>query len=162
MEVPLYEVSKVVRYEYRGLRGNGNKGFTEIRPSSDGKLTLRITRSFEKIGTCTGVFQFPDNELLEQICFARALGWPPPLYYLSKAFSFVFRWPHHNSVLWPQEHYWQEVLKEIVKHAVLDTLGALSLLCRDGYFVGDIVSECSGHEADLGAVMFANNHIRRV
>jgi len=161
INVPLYSVSKTVRYEYKNMRG-GRKAFTEIRPSSDGRLTLDITRSFSGKGTYRHVFQFPDNELLEHICRAKPLGYPTVLYHLSRVVSPVLNWPHHKSILWPQEHEKGDLLREIVHHATLDTLGALSLLCRNGYFVGHIVSECSGHEADVKAVLLANECIVRV
>jgi len=161
MDVPLYSVSKTVRYEYKNMRGD-RKAFTEIRPSSDGRLTLDITRSFSGRGTYRHVFQFPDNELLEHICHAKPLGCPSILYHFSRVISPAFNWPHHKSILWPQEHGKEDLLREIVHHATLDTLGALSLLCRDGYFVGHVVSECSGHEADVGAVLLANKYVVKI
>ena len=155
---PFYSVGQTVRFEYKKPRG-GRQAFTEIKPSVDGKLTLDITRSFPKLGTHREVFHFPDNELLEKVCATRTLGWPPALYYLSRTFSPLIRWPHHRSVLWPQEYSSEDLLRAIVWHAALDTLGALSLLCRNGYFVANVVSECSGHEGDVGAVLLADKHV---
>jgi hypothetical protein len=158
--LPLYSVSKTVRYEYSTFRG-GRRAFTEIGPSRDGKLTLDIMRSFPGLGEYRERFQFPNKALLEKICDVRTLGWPPKAYYVSRFFS-AFGWPHHDSVIWSQDHDKQGLLRSIVWHAALDTLGVLSLLCRDGYFVADVVSECSGHEADVGAVALANPYMIRI
>lgn len=161
VETPQFTVSESVRYEYDGLRGD-RKAFTEIKPAHDGRLTLEVIRSFRGIGIIKKIFHFPDEHLLEQICQARALCLSPILYYLSKTFSGMLHWPHHESILWLQEHKKEELIREIVEHAAFDTLGALSLLCRNGYFVGHVVSDCSGHEADIGAVRLANNLIVEV
>lgn len=161
MDIPLYSVTKPVWYEYEEYRGS-RKAFTQIMPSTDGKLTLDITRSFPGIGTHQEIFHFPNSGLLEEICEARTLGNPSVLYYISRLLSAASRWPHHKSVLWPQEIEKNELIRLIVWHAALDTLGALSLLCQDGYFIGQVTSVCSGHEADTATVRQANQCLVRV
>jgi len=161
VDVPLYTVAKPVWHEYKKMRG-GQKAFTQILPADSDELVLDITRSFSGIGTYQKTFHFPNSRLLEEVCMAKTLGNPDWLYYLSSALSAVSNWPHHKSVLWPQENETADLLRGIVWHAALDTLGSLNLLCRDGYFIGRVTSVCSGHEGDTGAVMKANQCLVRV
>lgn len=137
-----------------GGRYNDENRFTIIKPLSPNEQKLKVTIiiDYPGIGPYEMNFSLPNNQLLEEICSSYSPGWPPPLYYLSKASSF-FGWPHHNHTFWPGGHYREEALKNFAYHRAADLLGALSLLCHGkSLLAAQVISWCSGHLADLEAV----------
>lgn len=153
-----YTVSRSVRWTYPNKRGK-YVAFTEIRPPSrDLSLTLDIFCSYPGIGIKFRTFSLPDLSILQDICTAHSQGWPLWLYGLSRVAG-LCGWPHHKNIAWKQELEDSSVIDQFLLHRAQDILGALSLLCRDGVFVGHITSYCSGHEADFHAVREADNLI---
>lgn len=149
-----YTIKEPVRWEYPGLR-NGQKAFTEIFPSNKPKLEVRTIVSYPGLDTHALQFSLPNTGFLEKICSVHNQGWPKYLYYLSKGASF-FGWPHHRTAVWVQELGEKEALNQFALHRAADLLGGLSLLCKDGLFAGRVISQCSGHQADMQAILKAN------
>lgn len=152
-QLRLYTVEKSVRFQSPILR-RGRKVFTEIHPSLDGRTTLDIFVDFKGLGEHREVFSLPNRELFKEICSARSLGFPSWLYYPTKMASLV-GYPHFKNVCWSKSSSKEETLREIVRHRALDILGAMSVLSEEGLFVGNIVSSCSGHAEDVGAIDLA-------
>ncbi len=161
-EIPLYTVKRPVRFEYPSLRG-GHKAFTEIWPTNDACVDMEVSASFSGLGTGGKSFSTNSTKSLEDMCSARALGWPSWLYHPSKVADWLHLWPHHRTVAWKQNCRNPSVLfSETLTHRAQDILGALSLLCGDGLFVGRIISVCSGHEADIQAILKAAAMLKRI
>lgn len=152
-QLRLYTVKKPVRFQSSILR-RGRTVFTEIHPSLDGRTTLDIFVDFKGLGEHREVFSLPNLELFKEICSARSLGFPSWLYYPTKMASLI-GYPHFKNVCWSRSSSKEETLREIVRHRALDILGAMSVLLEEGLFVGNIVSSCSGHAEDVGAIDLA-------
>lgn len=160
VSLPWYTVAEPVRWEYPGLR-NGERGFTAIYPATAPTLKLDIDFGYRGIGDAHQQFVLPNDELLEELCAVGAQGFPPELYHISRIAS-LLGWPHHRNFTWPQEGSKVQVLERFGQHRALDLLGALSLLCRDGLFAGHVISNYSGHRADLEVVQRADPHLVRL
>lgn len=122
---------------------------------------MLVIINYPGLGTKSESFSFPNDDLLEMLCGVPNQGWPKWFYYISRIAS-VFGWPHHNTVAWVQELGKEETLRLFLLHRVVDLLGALSLLCRDGLLSARVVSQCSGHEADLQTILQADKLICRL
>lgn len=160
VDVPLYGVRRAVRGSYERPRG-GYEAFTEIKPPTGPVLRLDITICYPGLGPTSATFEFPDERLLVKVIQAKSQGWPPWLYYPARGAA-VLGWPHLDKSAWPEsDKGGARVLDEFLLHRAHDLLGGLSVLCRDGYFVGDVVSVCSGHKADVEAIWRAAENIDR-
>ncbi|MBZ9577595.1 UDP-3-O-acyl-N-acetylglucosamine deacetylase [Patescibacteria group bacterium] len=155
-EINWYTLRKPVRWTYPKPRNN-QIAFTEIRPNTKKELKIEVTCNYSGMGAWTEYFSFPDDKELEQLCAVYNQGWPPILYYLLKVPPF-FGWPHHKTAIWVQERgKGLTTLRQFIKHRAADLLGTLSLLCRnDGLLSANVTSVCSGHKADIEAVLQAN------
>lgn len=131
--------------------------YLAIFPASKKELELEITVDYPGLGKRISLFFFPNEELLEKICSALTVGWPPYLRHISKTLSVLGFWPHHERIVWPDRQDKKKILDDFVLHRAADLLGALSLLCRDGLFAGRVVSYCAGHAIDLKAIKAADN-----
>jgi hypothetical protein len=155
-----YTVSRPVCWAYSDKRG-GHESFTEIAPSTDSSLTLDIFCSYPNLGTGSRTFSLPNLPLLKEMCATHSPGWPPWLHGLSRTAD-LLGWPHHKNITWGHEFENTSAIDKFILHRAQDILGALSLLCRDGIFVGHITSHCSGHQADLEAVKAADNFLIKI
>lgn len=153
-EIKWYTVRKTVKWVYPESRRV--RGFTEIRPSTDKRLKLIVTRHYAGLEPRTEEFIFPNQNLLEKLCLVPSQGWPSYLYYPLKTASMFLDWPHLESAVWIRERGREKASWDFLYHGVIDLLGALSLLCRDGLLSADVISFCSGHRADVEAVIEAN------
>ena len=120
----------------------------KISPWDKKELRLNVMIDYPGIGNDFSFFSFPDSSALQRVVSAYTQGWPPRLFYLSKAAS-MFGWPNHKKIIWPQEHEPRELLRLFSTHRAMDLLGALSIICEKGLLAADIVSTCSGHRDDL-------------
>lgn len=157
-----YTVSEAARFEYSKCRGStGESAFTEIRPAIDRELRLDIHIDYPGLGQHSETFNLPDSRVFTEICSAHAQGWPR---YTSKIERIVrcLGWPHKNCVTWPNDRNPKETLRLFALHRAQDLLGALSLLCKDGFFVGHVISNCSGHHGDFKAVKMAHPLLERI
>ncbi len=155
-EVPLYMVPRTVYCPYPRLRRPGVPACLRIGPPlAKSRLTIDLEIDYPGLGKKQGSFSFDfgsaDDELLDRVFQARTQGWPSKLYPLSLTAG-LLGWPTHPKIWWPQEHGVAETLDNFLYHRLQDLLGALSLLCRDGLFIGHVESVCAGHWADLEAV----------
>lgn len=154
-DINWYTVREPVKWTYPKPRNN-QTAFTEIRPNAKKELKMKITCNYPGMGAWTSYFSFPNNEKLEELCLAYGQGWPPYLYHFSKIAS-KCGWPHHKASTWVQEHGKGLItLEQFINHRAADLLGALSLLCRDGLLSASVTSICSGHEADINAIIRAD------
>ncbi len=156
-EIKWYTIKKSVCWKYPKCR-NGQEAFTKIYPHDRPELRVRVTISYPGLGTTSLGFCFPNKHQLEALCAVYNQGWPKCLYYFSKIAS-LFGWPHHNSATWVQELGKRNALQLFAEHRVVDLLGDLSLLCRDGLLAAQVISCCSGHEADIEVIRKANKLI---
>lgn len=166
ISLPLYSVKNPVQWQYPRRR-EGHRSFVSIDPPSKaGTLKLDITCTFAGIGSERRVFEFPNPALLEEVLAARTLGWPRSLRWPAGV-AFRAGWPHFPRIMWaPARDSDQETRRvcrrEIVKHRAQDLLGALALLCKDGMFVGDVLSVCGGHASDLNVVTEAFSELVQI
>jgi hypothetical protein len=164
-DIPLYGVSESVCFrDDKTIAGGSVRPFVEIHPPADSDLglTLDIFIDYPGLGAYQHSFRLPDKNLLEEICGAHAQGWPLYAHTVAKVVR-KLGWPHMDSVTWPQDHAKPEdALRLFALHRAQDLLGALSLLCQNGLFVGHVVSHCAGHRGDIQAVVKAFKHLRRL
>jgi len=144
----------------------GLPGFTQILPGKPGELKLIVKIDFSGLGKYEAEYVFFTSshvETMETILRAKTPSWPTfPLWFISKVLSLI-GWPHHKeSILWKNGHSNEEMLRLMADHRALDLMGLLSLLCRDGMFCGTVISQTSGHHADLQAVRLANDFLERI
>ncbi|TAK58152.1 hypothetical protein EPO17_00255 [Patescibacteria group bacterium] len=159
--LPRYTVSQAVFFGYNKPR-NGQRAYTQILPSRDGMLTLKVSIDYRGLGKIERTIVLPDGGALEKIFAARPQGWPKSAYPLARLASLVGL-PHRRNMCWPQDMRSVEAtLNEFVLHRVLDLLGGLAPLCGDGLFVGEVTSHCSGHLADWHVVKKAQHLLVQV
>ena len=157
-----YSVNQSVGWVYPDKR-NGKVASTKIFPTKLEQTVLHIKCSFADLGDIERTYRLPDDSLLEKICTAYAPGRPAWLYHPSQFVNKLkFGWKHHDHIAWGRGQRKEEILEEIALHRAQDLLGALSLLCRDGLFAGEIHSEYSGHAADVEAVKLAYGRLERL
>lgn len=153
-EISWYTLEKKVKWVYPEPR-NGLTAFTEICPNDRKELKISLISSYPGLKTSEINLVFPNKDLLEELSAVCSQGWPPILYYLLKIPSF-FRWPHYNNIVWAQQQGKESASIKFAHHRVVDLLGLLSILCRDGLLSANVTSVCSGHKADIGAILQAN------
>ncbi len=159
-DIKWYTIREPVKWTYLKLRNN-QAAFTEIYPNTRKELKVKIMCSYPGIGAWTDYFSFPNREILEELCTAYNQCWPPYFYYFSKIAS-RGRWPHDKTFTLARVRGKQiTILKQFINHRVTDLLGTLSLLCRDGLLSADVTSICSGHEADVNAIIQADKSLYR-
>lgn len=156
--LPLFTVSKPVRYDYsKGKRSRMDRYFC-IEPSTDGRLTVEIHVNFPEIGAKTQTFVLPDMKVLEKAFNARTLGYPKWLYWV--ALTNQWWWPHMDHINWIQDlDDKDDLLDQIILHRLQDLLGEIGLLFGDGMFVGKVTSCCSGHLGGVQTAMMAKDMI---
>ena len=153
---------KTVPHEFVGKYPNPNR-YTKIQPNYQKQLDITVVINYQSLGKYKLRFVISDTDngcVNEDILSIGSQGWPRNLYYISKIVSF-FGWPHHSSIVWPQENETDETIKQFAKHRMLDVLGDFSpLFPKGGMLSATITSYCSGHEADVKAVnYFANKKL---
>ena len=158
-EIPWYTIKTPVRWAYPKSR-NGYRAFTEIQPNKNKRLEIEVIYSLPG-GVYTQCFSFPDDKLLEKICQYNSQGLSDFSYYMAKVIS-LFGWPHFEHIAWRHQLTQENALKCFTIHRAADLLGALCLLCRDGLLSAKIISRCSGHEADIQAILKADKQIYRL
>ncbi len=157
-----YTLKQAVGWVYPDKR-NGKVAATRIFPTNLEQTILHIKCSFSDLGNIERTYRLPDDDLLEKICTAHAPGRPAWLYHPSQfAHNLRLGWKHHNHIAWGREQRNEEVLEGIALHRAQDLLGALSFLCQDGLFAGEIYSDYSGHFADMEAVNLAYGMLKRL
>lgn len=157
--LPWYTIREPIRWSYSSNRGGCCPAHTQLRPNYQRQLAISVTCNYRGLGSTTEHFRFSSPESFKQVFGVPTQGWPRRNFYLSRAATNILGWPHHDEIVWPQEHSAKETLRLFVRHRVLDILGTLSLLCADGQLALDVVSYCSGHLADLKAVKASVNQL---
>lgn len=151
----LYGVHRPVRWTYPSNRGPGGKpAFTEILPAMEPVLKIEVVIDYKGLGRYENTFTLPDPALFDRLCLARAQGWPSS-YRKITSVARLLGWPHQDKVCWPGSDTNEKIIEEFALHRVFDLLGGLSLLCRDGFFVGHVRSHYAGHLSDVMAVKMA-------
>lgn len=142
-------IKRAMVYKYPGTE---QKRLTFIRPLARPGLRIEIVVEYNGLGYKELIVTLPeDKEILLSALSAYSQGWPRWRYALSRAAS-LCGWPHHNKVVWPQEHTPQKTLEQFALHRLVDVLGDFSLAHHKKLIAGVIISERSGHEADLETV----------
>lgn len=159
-ELPWYTPTEAKRWEYPTPRG-GKTAYVELQPSSTRELTISASCSFKGIGELQLNFRVPEEQQLAEICSGYPAGLPAYRYGVGRFVS-AFGWPHFQCVAWPQRMSPQEFLESVLRHRVLDALGALSLVCKDGLVAGHLTTKCAGHAADVGVVSQVAGRLRRI
>lgn len=158
-DIPWYTLKEPVRWTYPKCRA-GLTAFTEISPSTEKRLKIRVIGKYLGLPPYQLTYVFPDPAL-EEILAVHSQGLPSMLYHLLKIPS-LFGWPHHDKFVWQQNHAEEEIWGKFVQHRVADLLGILTFLCRDGLLSADVTSVCSGHKADINVVMTADSLLHRL
>ena len=126
---------------YSQYSGTGND--YDVLRMTGGVEFLRIHPDYYRFG-----HMYPKDDLLPLVR-ARTLGWPPSLRNASWLAS-KLGWPHHERILWPQDHFAAEVLAEIGRHRLLDALAIINFLAPAGMYLAGSFHSCKGnHATDL-------------
>jgi hypothetical protein len=143
-------------YAYEKERG-GMRATTILGAPKSRDLDINVAISYEGLGKSHDSFTLPATEGMKLILQAKSqgMGW----HYGLSRFASKLGWPNHSTNYWMQERTSDEAcLSAFLLHRTQDLLGALSLLCGNGLFVGNVTSVASGHFADLNVVKSAHAH----
>lgn len=151
-----------VPYEFVGMCSN-RKRYTRIQPNNQKRLYVTVVVDYPSLGRHELQFEVSDTqeEVVDKgFISVGSQGWPRGLYPLSKTAS-LLHWPHHKNIVWPQHYRPDETIRKFAEHRMLDVLGDISLLFpQGGMLSANILSHCSGHEADVEVVKhFARNKL---
>ncbi len=123
--------------------------YTFIRPLKTPGLRIEILVEYPEIGSKKLLVNIPQNATVLLRAFeVYSQGWPRWRYYASRAASFA-GWPHHHKTIWPQKHVPTQTIKFFALHRLVDLLGGLSTISNTKLIAGIVLSERSGHEADI-------------
>lgn len=79
-----------------------------------------------------------DPDFVDKIGSARMLGRQRWLAYVATHVPWKrYRWPHYDELVWRREH--PDYLDEVIRHQILDTLGALAIVAKPGTLLCGIV-----------------------
>lgn len=148
-EIPWCTIKQSAGWPYPNTK---QRRLTFIRPSRHPELNIQIVIEYPTLGRRELSVQLPrDREILLQALGAYSQGWPLKRYAVSRLAS-LLGWPHHTKVTWPQEHPPERTLELFALHRLVDTLGAFSTVSNTQLLAGTIISERSGHKADLRTI----------
>lgn len=141
-----FTLKEKVKFEY------GKGRYTEIIPNKNKTLHLRVICDYRGLGRGELSLKLPEHkDILIDLLEVYSQGWTSFLFYPSWLASKLHLWLHHQEVIWPQ-HCGQDTLILFLKHRMLDLLGALAFMHPTKMLSGTVISFCSGHKGDIGAI----------
>ena len=128
--------------------GKGLQAKNKVHLRTGESLTVSVHIDYAEWGEKTLVRKFPTTNVRD-IFEARSLGNPAVLRRIAE----VLKWPHVENVLWTKGVHPDEIIDELLRHRMLDFLGALSVLPESGWFLtGTAKSSCANHGLDIKLV----------